>query len=63
MSANNEIIIIRTKKNKWLVFDRDVDTESKYEDIGKADTLEEAVDIANEYWEKNIVEYGLKIIK
>lgn len=66
MSANNQIIIQKTEK-KWNVSHNDVDC-GEIEKIGVFDTLEEAVDKANEFereCEANLfgVEYGIKIIK
>lgn len=56
MSANNFILIDRKTLTVTL---RDADSETILEKIGKAKTLEEAIDIAQEYQETEIVEYGI----
>ncbi len=38
---------------------RDADTEVVLEKIGKAKNLEQAIDLAQEYEESQIVEYGI----
>lgn len=67
MSANDEILIIQTK-NDWKVYHHDCD--GCYNNlIGKAKTLEEAVDVADNWKWDNIKaggfppEYGYQIIK
>ncbi|MHB8482792.1 MAG: hypothetical protein ACYDBV_08695 [Nitrospiria bacterium] len=61
MSANNQIWI-RETKGRYTVHDQDVDSA-----YGKllttTNTLEEAIDAANDYMMTNEVEYGLRIIK
>lgn len=66
MSANNEIVI-KKEKGKWKVYHNDLDCNNM-DFVGEADTLEEAVDRANEFekeCEFNLfgVEYGIRIIK
>lgn len=66
MSANNEIIIKKVK-SKWRVIHNDLDC-GPMEQLGDFNTLEEAVDKANEFEgacteEGYGVEYGLRIIK
>jgi len=56
MSANNFILIDRESLAVTL---RDADGGTLIEKIGKAKTLEEAIDIAQEYLETEIVEYGI----
>lgn len=56
MSANN---FIQIDRNSFEVSLRDADTNALLEKIGKAKTLEEAIDMAEEYQEKEIVEYGI----
>lgn len=56
MSANNFILINRKSFEVSL---RDADTNALLEKIGKAKTLEEAIDMAQEYQEIEIVEYGI----
>jgi len=65
MSANNEIIIKKIK-NKWKVIHNDLDC-GPIERLGIFNTLEEAVDKANEFQREcemdgYEVEYGLRII-
>jgi hypothetical protein len=56
MSANNFILINRKSLEVSL---RDVDTNALLVKIGKAKTLEEAIDLAQEYQKREIVEYGI----
>jgi hypothetical protein len=56
MSANNFILIDRKSLEVSL---RDADTNALLVKIGKAKTLEEAIDLAQEYQEREIVEYGI----
>ena len=56
MSANNFILIDRKSLEVSL---RDADTNAILVKIGKAKTLEEAIDLAQEYQEREIVEYGI----
>jgi len=56
MSANNFILIDRKSLEVSL---RDADTNALLVKIGKAKTLEEATDLAQEYQEREIVEYGI----
>ena len=66
MSSNN-MIVIRKKGQKWIVSHNDLDC-GEIEKIGKAETLEEAVEMANSFERDYIengygIEYGLRIIK
>jgi hypothetical protein len=69
MSANNYIfieksIIVNTSsaKTKWVITHRDAEEGRLLSKIGKADTLEEAVYMANEWQTDNgYAEYGLHI--
>ena len=56
MSANNFILIDRKSLEVSL---RDADTNALLVKIGKAKTLEEAIDLAQEYQKREIVEYGI----
>lgn len=60
MSANN-ILIIRKKDNKWEIRDTDVEAGMQGYTVDRTNTLEDAIDIANEYMKENEVEYGLRI--
>lgn len=55
MSANNYIQINRETFEVW---DKDVETDNGFL-VGKANTLEKAIDVANEYMRENVVEYGI----
>ncbi|MEK7164270.1 MAG: hypothetical protein AAB768_03985 [Patescibacteria group bacterium] len=57
MSANNYILINRKKFDISL---RDADTGELLSKIGKANTLDKAIDIAQRYQNSEIVEYGIK---
>lgn len=57
MSANNFILINR---DSLEVSVRDAETGSILEKLGKTKTLEKAIDLAQEYQEKEIVEYGIQ---
>ena len=66
MSSNNEIVIKKIRK-KWRVTHNDADC-GEIEKIGDFDTLEKAVDEANEFEKKCNeegygIEYGLRIKK
>lgn len=66
MSANDEILIIK-EKDMWKIYHRDVDERDKGYFIGEGKSLEEAVETANAYEQKQIdevgiaVEYGIRI--
>ena len=61
MSANNIVRIKEYKESpKYRVRDEDIECGCGY-DVGSADTLEEAVKIANKYEEEEFVEYGITI--
>lgn len=65
MSANNQLHIYKSEKhNLWIVTDVCVESENMdgAYTIGGFKTLEEAIDIANEYMKENEVEYGLRIV-
>lgn len=57
MSANNYILINR--KN-FQVSVRDADTDGVLSKIGKGNTLDQAIDIAQRYQNSEIVEYGIQ---
>jgi hypothetical protein len=59
MSANNFVRII-SRNGKYEIADVDADGCGAIK-IGKADTLEESIRIANKYQDENEVEYGLDI--
>lgn len=64
MSANNQLHIYKSKKhNIWIVVEVSIESENMEGayTIGGFKTLEDAVNNANEYMDKNIVEYGLSI--
>ena len=62
MSANNELLI-QKNADKWEVVDIDVDTGSCFSVSDKKfDSLEEAIECANEYMKENEVEYGLNVM-
>lgn len=70
MSANNEVIIRRMTNGLYDIRDVDVDSAADYgieqgtnEVIATdVDGLEKAVELANDYLENEMVEYGLNII-
>lgn len=59
MSADN-ILRISKIKDKYVVKDCFVESKEGLE-VGKYDTLEEAIREANKYMSEEIVEYGLDI--
>lgn len=64
MSANNQLHIYKSKQNNlWIVAEVSIESENMNGayTIGGFKTLEDAVNNANEYMDKNIVEYGLSI--
>ncbi len=64
MSANNQLHIYKSKQNNlWIVAEVSIESENMEGayTIGGFKTLEDAVNNANEYMDKNIVEYGLSI--
>lgn len=62
MSANNVVRIKEYEESpKFRVTDQCIELESDGFPIGQAETLEEAVLIANKYQEEEIVEYGIRI--
>lgn len=62
MSANNQIRIRRDKKiSGFRIEEVDYETGGVICEINKAETLEEAVKIANDYMLDEEVEYGLDI--
>jgi hypothetical protein len=61
MSANNQLVISR-QGDKWEIANVDVDTYCAFIE-GNADTLDEAIDIANKIIETEYVEYGMRIIR
>ena len=66
MSSNNQLIIRKEAEDKFVVYHNlCVDNEFKFEEddiIGWARNLEKAVEVANEFMSKNLVEYGMRII-
>lgn len=62
MSSNN-YIKIRQSKGKWYIEECDADTGKAYLKIDSCNSLEDAIDIANEYEKENEIEYGLRIKK
>lgn len=56
MSANN---LIKIDRRNFAVSDCDADTGYGAK-IGRGKTLEGAIDLAQEYQEQNIVEYGIR---
>ena len=60
MSANNLILINRKTLDVTM---RDTDTGKTIMRIGKAKTLEEAIDLAENCLENEIVEYGIRFTK
>lgn len=67
MSANNQVVISK-QMYEWVVDLVDVDTGDAYDHIGRAENLEQAVDMANKYMDECYedgypVEYGLSINK
>lgn len=60
MSANNFILVNR---KTFEVTMRNADTGTVLIKIGKTKTLDEAVDLAENYLEKEIVEYGIRFTK
>lgn len=60
MSANN---FIQIDRKNFIVSLRDADTNALLVKIGKAKSLEEAIDMVQAYEEKEIVEYGIHFIK
>ncbi len=60
MSANNYILINRKSFDVSL---RDADTGGLLSKIKKAKDFSEAIDIAQEYQENEIVEYGIQFTK
>lgn len=59
MSANN---FIEINKETFEVWDKDIECDKGIR-VGKGDTLEEAIEIAEEYMKENIIEYGIYFIK
>ena len=62
MSANNSLVIIKTKKGKFLLRHRDLDCGWHKDKWPQFETLEEAVKAANKFQEEREVEYGLQIL-
>lgn len=60
MSANNFILVNRKTLEVTM---HDMDTGSLITKIGKAKTLDEAVDLAENCQQKEIVEYGIHFTK
>ena len=56
MSANN---FIQINRNNFSVTARDADTNSVIEKVGKGNNLGSAIDLAEKYYQDNIVEYGI----
>lgn len=62
MSANNRVLIKEYKeKPKFRLSDECVECEPHLNSFAVADTIEEAIEIANEYMQEEIVEYGMSI--
>lgn len=62
MSANNFILIKKNHKGTaYSVQECDADTGSEIEFIGTFVQLDTAIEAANEFMEKQEVEYGLQI--
>jgi hypothetical protein len=59
MSANNSLLI---RKEQLLYKGYDIfveeDTIEDYDPVFTAETLEEAIQMANKYMQENVVEYG-----
>lgn len=63
MSANNEILIHKNSKRKFIIKHFDLDTGIiKHDKFPECSSLEEAVKLANEFMKEIEVEYGLRII-
>ena len=63
MSANNQILIFRTKDRKWAIKHIDMDCGEMRDKFPKFDDLEDAVKGANKFMAcGNEVEYGIKFI-
>ena len=60
MSANNFILVNRRTLEVTM---RNMDTGTVSMKIGKAKTLDEAVDLAEDYQQREIVEYGIHFSK
>lgn len=62
MSANNIVRIKEYKESpRFRVSDQCVECEPHEKYFGAAETLEEAIEIANKYQQEEIVEYGISI--
>lgn len=65
MSANNRLIILK-REGKFILREQDVedldDSGSEIADGGPFNSLEEAVEAANDYQLDHEVEYGLQIL-
>lgn len=64
MSANNLVLIKQFSEEPYYrISDRcaeeTVEEDTNYENIGTANTLQEAIAIANKYQNEEIVEYGI----
>lgn len=61
MSANNFVLIREHATGpRFVVSDQCVESDGGFQ-IGTAETLEEAIQIANTYMNVEIVEYGIKV--
>jgi hypothetical protein len=61
MSANNYILIKKTKGGNFTMNERDADTQAINQHFGIYPTLHEAVEVANKYMENEVIEYGIDI--
>ena len=59
MSANN---FLEINKETFEVWDKDIETLNGFL-VGKANTLEEAIDLAEKYQREEVVEYGIGFVK
>ena len=65
MSTNNELIIRKEKKTFVVYENICVDDEFTFPKsciIGKSKDLEEAIGMANQYMQENLVEYGISFV-
>lgn len=59
MSANNFILV---NKKTFIVSHCDADTCEEIEEVGKGKSLEEALEIADQFQQANQVEYGIRFV-
>ncbi len=60
MSANNYLRISKyNNPQKFVITDADAETDVGHY-VGQTDTLEQAIEIAEAYCEREVVEYGIR---